>query len=512
MYSGGPAIAMGAGTMRSLEPERAAVTPACRRAERRPRSRGLGRLTSALRAAACVALALTSACAGPYTREPSAKHVILISIDTARADHFGFMGNGWIRTPNLDALAAESIVFDDYMTVVPTTLASHTTLFTGKYPHNHGTPRNGFTVNPDNEMLPEILLRAGMTTVGFAGSFALDSRFGFAQGFARYDEEFDILVGDWGVDQNQRLASNVTAAVRRYLDERGVPNRLFLFAHYFDPHRPYTAMAPYDTLYDSRGRRGLQPIPLLKSGTAFLPEEARREARRHELQYAAEISYTDEQIGLLIADLRDRGILDDALLVITTDHGESLWEHEEQFDHGFTVYQSTMHSVLMIRLPGGESGGRRVEETVASVDVLPTILEYLGMRPPADVDGEAVELRNIDRPMSERVRFGEATKPWRGLEDYGWANSLKARCVRKGRHKLIVTRYKRREELYDVVSDPSELHDLLADPSSAHEALARELRAELEDWAASGEPLPSVFDPSQREETRARLRSLGYLR
>ena len=237
------------------------------------------------------------------------------------------MGNTWIRTPCLDALAAESIVFTDYMTVVPTTLASHTTLFTGKYPHNHGTARNGFMVNLENDTLAEILRRAGMKTAGFAGSFALDSRFGLAQGFGHYDEEFSVLVGDRGADQNQRLAPSVTEDVIRYLDDNGVPERLFLFAHYFDPHRPYRAPAPFDTLYDPLGRRDLQPIPLLKSGSAFLPDEARREAHRHALQYAAEISYTDEHIGNLLDDLRRRGILDDALVVVTSDHGESLWEH-----------------------------------------------------------------------------------------------------------------------------------------------------------------------------------------
>lgn len=456
---------------------------------------------------------MIAACTGPGGREPVARHVVLISIDTARADHFGFMGSTWVRTPHLDALAAESIVFTDYMTVVPTTLASHATLFTGKYPHNHGTARNGFTVNPENDTLAEILRRAGMKTVGVAGSFALDSRFGIAQGFTHYDEEFDILVGDWGADQNQRLAANVTHAVSRYLDDNGVPERLFLFAHYFDPHRPYYALAPFDTLYDPLGRRDLSPIPLLKSGSAFLPDEARREARRHELQYAAEISYTDEHIGRLLDELRRRGILDEALVIVTSDHGESLWEHDEEFDHGFGVYQSTMHSVFMVRLPGGASGGTRVDGTFASIDVMPTILDFLGIDPPEHIDGERVDLRKIDKILPPRARFGEATKPWRGVETYGrWPNSMKPQCIREGRHKLVVTRYRGTEELYDVASDPGELNDLLTDPSPEIESLALRLRSELDEWAASADPLPSAFEPSQQEETMRRLRSLGYLR
>lgn len=169
---------------------------------------------------------------GPTYKGP-VRHVILISLDTTRRDHFGCYGNPWIRTPNMDALSAESILFTDYSTVVSTTLASHTSLFTGKYPHAHGVPRNGFMVNTENKMIAEILQDAGFRTVGFPGSFALDSRFDFAQGFDYYDEDFDILVGTGGVDQNQRNAEKVTNSVIHYLEEDGTGRNLFLFVHYF---------------------------------------------------------------------------------------------------------------------------------------------------------------------------------------------------------------------------------------------------------------------------------------
>lgn len=479
----------------------------------RRRAGGLARRTwRVLRLAACVAAGLgVAACPGPGARLPAARHVILISIDTARADHFGFMGNSWIRTPSLDDLAAESIVFTDYMTVVPTTLASHTTLLTGKYPHTHGTARNGFTVNPANDMLAEVLARSGMRTAGFSASFALDDRFGFAQGFDHYDQEYALLAGEADVDQSERPAAAVTDAVIGHLDRTGVSGRIFLFVHYFDPHRPYAAPEPFDTMYDPLGRRDLVPIPTLKGAARPSADDVQRAARRHELQYAAEISYADQEIGRLLEDLRRRGVLDDALVVVTSDHGESLWEHGEEFDHGFTVYQSTMHSVLLIRLPGGASGGRRVSSTVASIDVMPTVLDYLGIETPEGVEGEAVDLRNLDGARS-RVRFGEATKPWRGVEGRGWVNSMKARCVRDGSHKLILTPLIGREELYDIASDARERCDLLLEPSPASESLALGLRSALSKWDASATPLPSVFDPSQHEETTARLRSLGYLR
>jgi arylsulfatase A-like enzyme len=480
----------------------------------------------------------TVSCGGRDSSVDGARHVVIISIDTARADHFGFMGAAEISTPSLDALAGESVVFTDCMTVVPTTLASHTTLMTGKYPHNHGTPRNGFMVSRENEMLAEVLGDAGFHTAGFVGSFALDERFDFAQGFEHYDQEFDVLVGAGGADQNQRLAENVTQAALDHLDETGVPDRLFLFAHYFDAHRPYSAPFPFEVQYDPRGRQGLLPIHDLVSTKATAPERAAREAGRHAMQYASEISYVDEHVGRLVDGLRSRGILDDALLVVTSDHGESLWEHGEEFDHGVSVYQSTMHSLCVFRLPGGESGGTRSTRPVANIDVLPTVLAFLGIPVPRGVDGEPLELRGEEAgPGAEalatrgeeqessgdggeptgRARFGQATKPWRGVEtDPRWANMLKSRCVRLGRYKYVQTPFLGTEELYDVVSDPSERTNLLGGVSDGalaaeYASVVAELRPRLESWAGSAVPLPSWFESSQQEETVERLKSLGYL-
>jgi arylsulfatase A-like enzyme len=466
----------------------------------------------ALRAAAAVVCAAALlACGGCGARRLPARIVVLVSIDTARADFFGFMGNERVATPGLDAFAASSIVFDDCMTVVPTTLASHVSLMTGKYPHHHGTPRNGFTVNPENEMLAEILKRHGFRTAGFAGSFALDSRFGFAQGFDRYDEGFDVMLGQDGADQNQRRADSVTDAVIRYLDEEGTDGRLFLFVHYFDPHRPYDAPPPFDTLYDPDGRTDLPAIPVLRERRRIPPDDLDRLVGRTILQYASEISYVDYHLGRLLGDLDRRGLLDDALVVITSDHGECLWEHGEEFDHGATVYQATLHTLCVMRPPGGVPGGRKVEGVVANIDVAPTILSYLGLPVPEDADGEPVDLRAAVDSLEPRERFSEATKPWRDVEtDPRWTNIRKARCVREGGVKFIQTPYRGTEELYDLVADPMEREDLLG-VSSPDERLVPGLRATLMKWADSAAPLPSRFEPYQSEETRERLRSLGYL-
>jgi len=460
----------------------------------------------------CAAALAFGGCSGPRLDPNVPRHVVVISIDTARADHFGFMGSDTVKTPRLDALAAESIVFTDYMTVVPTTLASHTTLFTGRYPMHHGVARNGFVVNESNEMLAETLKAAGFHTAGFAGSFALDERFGFAQGFDHYDQDFSIFVGDGGADQNQRRAEHVTDAAVAYLDGHGIPGRLFLFVHYFDPHGPYAAPSPWNRMYDPLGGNGLYPADVVKSSRAFTTERVEENARRVGLQYASEISYADEHVGRLLDYLKERGVLDDALVVLTTDHGECMWEHGEEFGHGRTVYQATVHALCTFRLPGGEAAGTRVDQLLANIDVLPTLLGVLKLEAPDGIDGEKVDLRDLETGIDLRVRFGEATKPHRNVEtDPRWANALKARCIRVGRYKYVWTPYAHTRELYDLNVDRDETNNLLVQPDEETARLAADFHTRLVEWTESADPLTSTFDPSQREESIRRLRSLGYL-
>lgn len=435
-----------------------------------------------------------------------ARHVVVISLDTTRADHFGCYGNTWIRTPNLDALSAESILFTDYMTVISTTLASHTSLFTGKYPHTHGVPANGHVIHEDNLMLAEILEAAGFHAAGFLGSFALDSRFNFAQGFDHFDQEFDILAKTWGM-QNERRAETVTDAVISYLERNGVPPHLFLFVHYFDPHVPYDPPPPFDTMYgDAAGAIEPENHPALVG--SHPPKKLGRL-----LRYAGEVSYMDHHVGRLLEDLKRRGVLNDALLIVTSDHGENMGENEgPRFDHGWTTYQVDMHAVAIIRLPGAAHAGTRLDLPVASIDVLPTVLNYLGMPVPAGVEGEVIDLKNLDRNPTSRTRFGEATKPWEDIDiDPRWFNNTKPRCVREGPFKYIRTAHRDLEELYDLSSDLYERRNLLASLLPEMVARAAELRRKLEAWTAAQNPLPTHFDEQRREENLRRLQALGYL-
>jgi arylsulfatase A-like enzyme len=396
------------------------------------------------------------------------------------------------------------------MTVVPTTLASHTSLMTGKYPHTHGTPRNGFMVHGDNEMLAEVLDDAGFHTAGFAGSFALDTRFDFPQGFEHFDETFSRMAGTEDRVQSERPAEVVTQAVVDWLDETELPDHLFLFVHYFDPHAPYEAPPPFSTMYDKHDRTGWPTWAEMHEQGLFETRTVYGEWAA--AQYAAEISYMDHHVGVLLDQLGERGILDEALLVVTSDHGETFWEHREPFDHGWSTYQTTMRSVGLVRLPGAKHAGTRVGGLAANIDILPTVLSYLGIRVPRGIDGETIVLDPPPAVPLERVRFGEATKPWEQVEtDPRWTNMTKSRCIRSGRYKFVQVPYVNHEGLYDLQRDPDEQVNLLIGGTAEDRAVADRLRPRLESWADSARPLPSHFEANLRLETIERLKALGYL-
>jgi arylsulfatase A-like enzyme len=484
---------------------------------RRARRGGRGRAAPWRNGAALLCGLVLAACGGVKPDDTPARHVIFISLDTARADHFGFYGSATVRTPGLDALARESLVFDDFVTVVPTTLASHTSLFTGKYPHHHGVPRNGFSVDERNVTLAELLEPHGFRSAAFVASFALDVRFGLFQGFDHVSASYDRWAGSGKVMQNERRAVAVTDDVLGYLDAEGVPERLFLFAHYFDPHAPYEPPPPFDTLYDPAGRGG---FPSGMDGWKSVARPCNRDggvrtegAERLVRQYAGEISYLDREVGRLLDGLRRRGILDHAVLVLTSDHGENDWRHLGCFDHGWSTYQSEIRAVGLVRLPGARHAGMRIDGPLANIDVLPSLLDYLGLRAPGDLDGWAVDLAGPGRfPPADRLRFAQATKPT--IEphesDPRWRNMLKRRSVRRGKYKLIRDPLRSREELYDLDADPDEERNLLTSPHAGVAAIAAELRTRLEDWAASAAPLPSSHVEYRDDEARRRLEALGY--
>jgi arylsulfatase A-like enzyme len=234
---------------------------------------------------------------------------------------------------------------------------------------------------------------------------------------------------------------------------------------------------------------------------------------RNAYRYAGEMSYMDEHFGRMLDYLEERGILEKALVVVTSDHGEHFWGHPPPWDHGSTVYQCAIDAICMIRLPNAQNGGTEVEQLFASIDVFPSVLTYLGLEIPPEIDGEAVDLAASPIEFAPRTRFSQATQPHVAVEtDLQWANIRNAACVREGRWKYIHVPSEGTEELYDLASDPNEFRNLLADPAPESRAQADRLEPVLRAWVESAAPLPSQFVRKDRDEIIQKLKSLGYLK
>ena len=489
-------------------------------------------------------MALVGACGG-RDASPKVRHIVLITLDTTRADHLGCYGNPAVQTPALDQLASEGVRFASCASAASTTLASHASILTGTYPHRHGVPRNGFTLSERARTLAEVLDEVGFWCAGFLGSAALTGRTGIDQGFVHWDEDFDEAARQDGNDQSQRDAATLTDRVLAHAEETlarpGADDaRLFLFAQYFDPHAPYAPPESEIERYGAQLRTGdfaaieqavvqqqVRALGRTAGGqqgviTGGLSEELIRNAsrvptepgRQLERLYRGEVTHMDREIGRLLLGLQRLGVLEDALVVITADHGETFWDGPNAWNHGLWVGQPEVAVPLIVRGPAGaEMGrGRVVDTPVSGVDVMPTVLELAGVSARGcDLDGRSLAgAIGGGGSLDDRAVFSEATQPGAALEAgvLRWRGERKPVAVRLGRWKLVSAGYLGLQMLFDLNSDPAEREDRLrgggGDPEAR--AAADRLGEELARWHASAAPLPSEFDREQAEG----LAGLGY--
>lgn len=458
---------------------------------------------------------------------PKFDHVVIISIDTLRADHLGCYGHPFVKSPNIDAFANESLIFTQHISAAPTTLASHTSLMTGTYPHTHGVPKNGFVLGDENEMLAEILTKAGFESAGFIGAFPLDARFNFDQGFAHFDASYTMDYKPGVLDQYQRLASDVTDSAIRWLDKRGggrdqksKPDRLFMFVHYFDVHWPYEAPPKYRKLYGDAATRRKGSMRNIKKVQSLLQNDKNDEGQKEKAlalaqaldnEYSAEITYCDEHIGRLLNELKQRGIYDNALIIITSDHGETMHEHQVYFSHGMTVYDTEVHTPLIVRFPNQTVPPQRIGRIVSNIDVAPTILHLLDLPEPSRMEGESFA-GIVDGPLPSRSPvFAEATQPWwdeRFHDTTGWPNQKKFQCVRTETYKYISRLPDQQFGLYALEPDPLEQNNLLDSKNKNHDAMAADLKAQLTAWNLEADPIPAYEEDSP--DSKQGLEHLGY--
>jgi len=281
---------------------------------------------------------------------PDDLSVLLITLDTTRADRIGAYGYRQIETPNLDRLAREGVLFEQAPASAPLTLPAHASMFTGKYPPAHGVRDNGgFYLADEQVVLAEIVQAEGLRTGGFVGSFVLDAKWGVAQGFDHYFDDFEL--GDTvrlALNEIERPADEVTDAALAWLDEAPA-SRFFAWVHYYDPHSPYEPPDPWAERYRDR-------------------------------PYVGEIAWMDSQIGRLLSWLDGNDRTGNTVVLAIGDHGESLGEHGES-GHGFFVYDAAIRVPFLLRAPYDTMRGRRIKDVVRAVDVAPTVLDLLGLDP-----------------------------------------------------------------------------------------------------------------------------------
>src|SRR5262245_49483552 len=376
-------------------------------------------------------IALAASGCGHAAAPAPTLNVLLVTLDTTRADHLGCYGDAAAATPTLDALAAEGVRFSQAFSPAPITLVAHASLLTGLPPFAHGLRDNGAgCLGPEVDTYPRFLGAHGYHTVAVIGSVVLARGFGLGQGFAIYDDQ--CPAGRVSGGFRARRASDVTDAALRHLAERPRDKPCFLWLHFFDPHDPYEPPEPYKDRFKDR-------------------------------PYDGEIAYADSELGRVIAALRQEGILENTLVVCCADHGESLGEHGEQ-THGFFVYDATQHVPLIMR--GGGLPAGRVDSTLVSlIDVMPTVAGLIGLHEPPgsgrDLSTALLENRSVtERPVYLESYLTLVSLGWSGEE--GWRTS---------RFKFIEAP---RPELYDLSQDPGEKTSL-EDP-----AKRESMRAELE--------------------------------
>jgi choline-sulfatase len=401
--------------------------------------------------AALLSVALLAACARAPEPPAAARSLLLITIDTLRADRVGASGYAAARTPSIDALATRGTRFTHAYATAPITLPSHASLMSGRYPPGHGARHNGMRVEGTVPLLAETLARSGFATGGFVAAFPLDRRFGLERGFQTYSDRMPRIDGRTA---NERKGAQVVDEAIAWLGQnRQKP--FFLWVHLFEPHAPYG-----------------------------LPTDTRPVSER----YDDEVTEADRQAGRLIGALgadRDR-----TFVVLTADHGEAFGEHDE-FTHSLFVYDTTLHVPLIVAGPG--IGAHTVETPVSLVDVAPTAARRLGIAG-FDADGVDLSASFTGAHLTTRALYAESFAP---LLDFGWSP---LRSLREGDWKVIDAP---RPELYRLSNDPTESRDLAA----AETARTASMRERVQRYSPAALDAKASADP----EAAARLQSLGYV-
>ncbi len=405
--------------------------------------------------------------AAPSETGAAGYNLLLVTLDTLRADRLGIYGYDAAETPNIDRLAAEGVRFDRVTTTVPVTLPAHASIMTGLNPLAHGVRNNGaFVLGPEATTLAEVLREQGYATGGFIGAVVLAPQFGIAQGFDHFDglARYQAVTGD---ESGERPGEEVVAAASDWIREQQQP--FFAWVHMYDPHDPYAPPEPY------AGRFADNP-------------------------YDGEIAYVDEMVGRLLQTLEEAGAADNTLVIVTADHGEGLGDHGER-GHSFFIYDSTVRVPLIFWAPGLVPSGIVPAAPASVVDIFPTVLSLLGA-PAGSFGGEGVAARSLaarfeDPDAAGAAAYAESLIPYL---DFGWSE---LRALISGDYKYIEAP---EPELYNLTEDPGESDNLVDVEVGIADEMAAALAAIVGD-----EDVTAATGRAVDDESIAGLQALGYI-
>ncbi len=403
---------------------------------------------------------------------------LLITVDTLRADRLGCYGSRRVRTPAMDALAAQGVRFETALAQVPITLPSHAVILTGTYPMYNGVRDFTSTGLPPNVgLLAEAFERQGYTTAAFVSAFVLDSTWGLRRGFHTYDDQFDARQFETLNPGNiQRRAGETVdrllAWLRSQTSGRAAAHPFFIWLHLYDPHSDYNPPEPFHTQYAGH-------------------------------LYDGEVAYVDSQLTRLFNYLKQPGLYDRSLIVLMSDHGESLGEHGED-EHGFFVYDSTLRVPLIFKLPHGQGLPRVVHSPVGTIDVAPTLLELLGIQDSLSRQFQGTSLASLVLGKTDAVNRAVYAQSYYPRDSFGWSP---LRSVSTRRYHYIEAP---RPELYNLTTDSAEKHDLYEQRSAESAALRSQL-LDFERRYTNAAATGGASGPPLSPETLEKLKSLGYL-
>lgn len=445
-----------------------------------------------------IAFAIGVVAAGYFLLKPPpmADKVILISVDTLRPDFLGCYDSSIQTTPAIDSLANEGVVFEGALCNYPKTTPSHTSMLSGLYPWSHGVRENNQKIPDEVVLLPEILQSRGWKTGGFVSLTTVKGIYGFDRGFDVYDDKL-VIRGPAATGGHERRCMDTMEPALEWLG-RHKEDKVFMFLHLGDPHGPYLAPIKY--------RRDLTPpdktktLPLGRDNYAVnaIPKyqviKDHTEIDFYVQRYQAEINYLDDCMKLFLDKLKEMEIYDRTMIVFTSDHGEAMGEHQQWFQHGSSLFYEQVRVPLVITYPGSKAG--RVSGIAESVDLLPTILEYLKIEVPPEIEGKSLLACLVDPSQP-------AKSTW-----YGDLNYIEG--IERDSMKLLLHKQSKSQVLFDITADPHELIDQSKKYQEVRDIMVRELNSFIKSRRGLKAKRPHMTDQQRSDEIKA-LKTLGYL-